>query len=161
MLGCKTLNSAEIPAFSCHSLQKWHSSSRHQPPTKKKNGHQEKKKGRQKKLHPICTHGATMLRVRNSVHDSGKIPTQKMLTKEMEDIAPSPEASVTGASETRMPNTLLSPHRLSVEIRSSLWKGASCRRPCRCDHPPPLLARQGRESLQQERRSELSLRGIN
>ena len=47
MLGCKTLNSSAILDFSCHSLQKWHSSSRHQPPTKKnKNGH--KKKGHQK-----------------------------------------------------------------------------------------------------------------
>ena len=54
MLGCKTLNSAEIPAFSCHSLQKWHSSSRHQPPTKKtKRAPKKKKKGRQKKLHPF------------------------------------------------------------------------------------------------------------
>ena len=35
MLGCRTLNSSAILVFSCHSLQKWHSSSRHQPPTKK------------------------------------------------------------------------------------------------------------------------------
>ena len=61
MLGCKTLNSAEIPAFSCHSLQKWHSSSRHQPPTKKKRA-PKKKKGRQKKLHPQETLIASRVR---------------------------------------------------------------------------------------------------
>ena len=47
MLGCKTRNSAEILVFSCHSLQKWHSSSRHQPPTKK-NGHQKDKRAPKK-----------------------------------------------------------------------------------------------------------------
>ena len=54
MLGCKTLNSSAILVFSCHSLPKWHSSSRHQPPTKKKNGHQ-KKKGRQKNSTPTSS----------------------------------------------------------------------------------------------------------
>ena len=42
VLGCKTLNSSAILVVACHNLQKWHSSSRHQPPTKKTNGHQKK-----------------------------------------------------------------------------------------------------------------------
>ena len=52
VLGCKTLNSAEILVFSCHSLQKWHSSSRHQPPTKKKTGTKKKIKRAPKKTPP-------------------------------------------------------------------------------------------------------------
>ena len=50
-VGLQNLNSSAIQHFSCHSLQNWHRSSRHQPPAKQRAPKQ--KKGRQKKLHPI------------------------------------------------------------------------------------------------------------
>ena len=54
MLGCKTLNSSAILDFSCHSLQKWHSSSRHQPPTRKTKKGTNKKTRHKKTTPPIC-----------------------------------------------------------------------------------------------------------
>ena len=61
MLGCKPLSpnrSVESVAkplhFSCHRLQKWPSSIRHQPPTKKKRPPKNKKE-HPRKLHPLKT----------------------------------------------------------------------------------------------------------